>query len=59
MLIGWTISGLLIGLSLGLFDLVFALATKSPAPHDNKIKNGLMGERWAVFSEVPSFYSLN
>jgi|694.fasta_scaffold01521_23 MFS family permease len=42
-LIGWTISGLLIGLSLGLFDLVFALATKSPAPHDNKIKNGLMG----------------
>ncbi len=42
-LVGWTIAGLLIGISLGVFDLLFALLTKSPFPHDNKIKNGLMG----------------
>jgi hypothetical protein len=40
-LAGWTISGL--------FDLVFALATKSTPPHDNKIKNGLMGGAFGGF----------
>ncbi|MSR31476.1 MAG: FHA domain-containing protein [Gemmataceae bacterium] len=42
-LAGWVVTGLLIGVSLGLFDRLAALAQKQPFPQDKKIANGLLG----------------